>query len=165
MTTQALVFDAPIPDSAWTSHPALIFLANYQRDYTQNFHTVDPEKFYNKKCKIHYVDGTVGEGSQILWNFFDHLYGRFPKVTRDILSLIVFSNDASGTHRVHVELVTNLHCDADGEKADEGTVLVPQSFVYTIGKADPGKGCDGLQFQDLRCYYDYSLIRKAHAMV
>ena len=95
-----------------TSHPALIFMANYQQDYRQNFHTLNPEKYYNKKCKIHYVDGTIGEGSQTLWDFADHLYGRFPKVTRDLLSLVVVSDDAADTHRVQIELMTHLHCDA-----------------------------------------------------
>ena len=91
-----------------------------------------------------------------MWTFFKSLYGMIAKVTREIITMIVVSDDEAGTHRIHVELVTTLY-PAEGRQP----VPVPQTFVYVLGKADEGKGTDGLQFKELRNYYDYSLIKRA----
>lgn len=160
MTTTSLAFTNPIPSSAWSSHPALEFYAKYTKDVKENFRTLDPEKYYNARCKMYLTDHSLVEGSDNLWKFVSDLYSKFPKVTRDLITLIVVSDYENETHRLHLEIITSLHAAEDAQPTK-----IPQSFVYTLGKADEGKGTDGFQVCELRCYYDFSLIRMAHSLL
>lgn len=45
----------------------------------------------------------------------------------------------------------------------KAVVVVPQSFVYTVRKADQGEGTEGLQFRELRCFYDLRTLEGAIA--
>lgn len=159
MTISTIALSAPINPSAWPDHPALRFYATYGKQFSEHFGTTQAQDFYAASCKMHAVDQSVLEGGEVLWKYFASLYSAFPRVTRDFLTLIVVSDDEAGTHTIHIEIITTLYLDAQGERK----VNVPQAFVYVLGKADEGKGTYGLQFRELRCYYDMSLIDKAKA--
>ena len=141
-----------------TDQPAMKFYSKYANDFGKNFNTTEADRYYADDCKVTMPDNSVidmNQGSRGLWQFFGRgLYGMFPRVERNILSLIVVSDDQKGTHDIYMQTITSLH-------TGEETVDVPQSFTYTLGKADVGKGTDGLQFRALRCFYDRSLIESA----
>jgi len=160
MTISTLTFTKPIPPSIYSSdHPALRFYAIYGQAFSSAFSSTPPEDFYAADCIMYAVDGSTLSGGQTMWDFFGTLYQPFAKVTRDMLSLIVVSDDEAGTHAIHIELVTTLWLDEMGERK----VDVPQAFKYVLGRADEGKGTVGLQFRVLRCYYDMGLMEKAKA--
>lgn len=69
------------------------------------------------------------------------------------------TNDQTGKHTLFIEVETGLHL-----KGGEGTVPLPQGFVYEIAEAESGQGTDGLQIWKLRCYFDKGLLRKAADM-
>lgn len=64
------------------------------------------------------------------------------------------SDDEKATHTIHIEVLTKL--PVEGKAVDW-----PQAFAYTLGKADEGKGTVGLQFRELRCYYDLGIWEEA----
>lgn len=162
MSQTALAFDSPIPSSAWTAHPVLEFLANYQQVYNFDFTAIRSERFYSKHCLMHLPDASQITGYKDMWDFFNLVYGGYGKVTRDLLSLILVPDgDIERTGKVYIQVHTRLFYDASDESK---SILVPQSFVYTVGKADEGVGTDGLQFVELRCYYDMSLVKKAASL-
>ena len=150
MTITTLALTAPIPTSAWSDHPALIFYAKYGVEFGENHDTCEPEKYYNTACMMYHTDRSTLQGAGKLWSFFGSLYESFPRVTRDILTLLVVSDDEAGTHRIHAEVqnqhqpYTMLACILTWNqmvttlytKGGSGSgVAVPQTFVYTLGKA------------------------------
>ena len=72
-----------------------------------------------------------------------------------MLSMILVTEGES-LYKFHVEIITKLQ--AEGGKR---VVEVPQAFVYTLGMADAGKGTQGLQFRELRNYYDLRTLESA----
>ena len=109
MTITTLALTAPIPASAWSDHPALISYGKYGVDFSENHTTCEPEKYYNADCKMYRTDRSMLEGAGHLWSFLGSLYEPFPLVTRDILTMLVVSDDEVGTHRIHAEMVTTLY--------------------------------------------------------
>ncbi|KAK3669887.1 hypothetical protein LTR78_010268 [Recurvomyces mirabilis] len=159
MVISTLYFSAPTSAEAWaTDHPAMKFYSKYVQDFGKRFDTTQPDRYYADDCRVTMPDNSIidmSQGSRGLWQFFGReLYGMFPKVERDLLSLIIVTDDQKGTHDIHMQTITSLH-------TGKGKVDVPQSFTYTLGEADEGKGTNGLQFRALRCFYDRSLIAKA----
>ncbi|KAK5674906.1 hypothetical protein LTS10_012318 [Elasticomyces elasticus] len=159
MSVTSLAFQGPLPPSFWVhEHPALHFYRTYLKDFGENYSTAQPEAYYAKDCSMVMPDGSVINGG--IWEYVGReLYGGFQKVSREMLSLIVVSNDKTGTHDVHINLVTSLHM------SEHNKVDLPQAFTYTLGKTDEGKGTLGLQFRKLRCYYDWSMLKEAKAQM
>ncbi len=155
MVLHTLALESPIPPFDSIGHPVMRWYAKYSVAFRDSFDAIDPQAFYNARCKMHLPDRSITEGTATLWPFFKSIYGPFEKVTREMLTLTLVSNDEKETHNLHIELITTLH-------PGKGRPPVPlaQAFCYVIGKADEGKGTDGFQFHGLRCYYDRSLLQK-----
>lgn len=180
MTISTLVLSPPISTASLPDHPALKFYTTYAKDFQQNFHTCDPQKYYNANCKMYGVDRSEIQGASKMWEFFGSLYSAFPYVNREFLSMIVVSDDEAGTHDIHAEIITTVH----PKGKDQPGWPIPQSFVYVLGKAvsvdiglenvesksdevsqDEGKGTYGLQYHELRNYYDFSLLQEAKSSI
>ena len=129
MSTALILYGHAASPSAWPDDPSLTFLTKYVNDFTNNFDTTPPEQYFDANCRMYLVDGSTMEGSSTLWSFFKELYSRFPRVTREFLSLITSPNESG--FRIHLEVITTtLHLGHGKPSVD-----VPQSFVYTIGSA------------------------------
>lgn len=155
------VFTVPFPlnPAFIKDHPVLQFYALYGQKFPktkEQWETVPFEDWYAKDCQTILVDGTIISGGQESWDYFRNLYARFPKVEREVLSFIVVGDDEKHEYKLHANFNTKLF--ADGGKR---IVEVPQSFVYTVGRADAGKGTDGFQFRELRNYYDLRTLESA----
>ena len=156
MSSTTLSFVAPISEADLaTPHPVLKFYQKYSVGFDNLYHT-DPLRFYADSSTITFPDGKVLQGASKIWVFYQQIYGSFGKTTGECLSLHLLSDEATGTYTLHMELIRSLRGREDGNE-----VKVPQYFVYSIGKADPGAGSDGLQIHGVRCYYDYSLLKSA----
>ena len=156
ISSSTLSFGAPISkDDLTTPHPVLKFYQQYSVGF-DNLYNTDPLRFYATLSTITFPDGAVLQGASKIWAFYQQIYGSFGKTTGECLSMHIFADEATGTYTLHIELIRSLHGRGDGDE-----VKVPQYFVYSIGKADPGAGTDGLQIRGVRCYYDYSLIKSA----
>ncbi len=161
MSLKALAYKVPLSDDIWTQHPALAFLQKYQQDFQQNSGTLDPERYYNEDCTMVLSDNSTITGAPQMWRFFGELYGAFPKLSRDLRTIVVIEDDnVHETYDLHLHVATELYYDLQ-----RSPVVVLQSFAYTIGKATHGMGTDGLQFFRLTCCYDMSLIEKAHELL
>lgn len=72
-----------------------------------------------------------------------------------MLSMIVVTEGES-LYRIHAEFITKLQVEGE-----ERMVESPQAFVYTLGQADAEKGTQGMQFRELRNYYDLRTLESA----
>ncbi|SMQ47988.1 unnamed protein product [Zymoseptoria tritici ST99CH_1A5] len=159
MATSLFKVNFPLTPEAVCSHPVLGFYAAYGQAFPktpEEWRTVPFEDWYSADCQTIQVNGTVIDGGEQSWDFFRRLYASFPKVEREVLSFIVEEDETNQVYKLHATFTTKLF-------ADEGRriVEVPQSFIYTLGKADPGKGTQGLQFRELRNYYDMRTLESA----
>lgn len=69
--------------------------------------------------------------------------------------MIVVSDEEAESHQIHTELVTKF-------PTKNGMLDVPQAFTYVIGKSESeDKGILGMQFVELRNYYDLRTMEKA----
>ena len=69
--------------------------------------------------------------------------------------MIVVSDDENEKYEIHTELVTKF-------PTKNGILEVPQAFTYVIGKSESeDKGISGMQFVELRNYYDLRTMEKA----
>jgi hypothetical protein len=149
----------PLTPEAIDSHAVIRFYAAYSQAFPKTpsaWETVPYDDWYAEDCQTILVDGSVISGGKASWEFFRKLYASFPKVEREVLSFFVEADDEEQVYRLHARFNTKLF-------ADEGrrVVVVPQSFVYTLGKADVGKGTQGFQFRELRNYYDMRTMESA----
>lgn len=68
---------------------------------------------------------------------------------------MIVVSDENEKYEIHTELVTKF-------PTKNGMLEVPQAFTYVIGKSESeNKGILGLQFVELRNYYDLSTMEKA----
>lgn len=151
----------PLDPDTIKKNLVLQFYAAYGQRFPktqEEWETVPFEDWYAKDCKTVLVDGTIIQGGQESWNYFRKLYSKFPKVEREVLSFIVVADDERHEYKLHANFNTKLHADGGSR-----IVELPQSFVYTLGKADPGRGTLGLHFRELRNYYDLRTLESALA--
>lgn len=160
MTISAVAFGSPPPPSECGDHPALLFYAAYSKDVAVgSSENIQFDKYYGRHCKFYTVHNDLIEGERNIWSYLRALYSAFPKVTRDFRSMTVVSDSEAETHTIHIELITTPWLDPEGRRK----VGIPQAFAYVLSKADKGKGHNGLQFTELRNYYDMTLLEKAKA--
>lgn len=73
--------------------------------------------------------------------------------------MTVVSDTETETHTIHIELITTPWLDHEGRvKVD-----IPRAFAYVLSRAHEDEGQYGLQFTELRNYYDMSLLENAKA--
>ncbi|KAK3074274.1 hypothetical protein LTR53_003435 [Teratosphaeriaceae sp. CCFEE 6253] len=129
MPPTALAFSGPLPlSAAHHNHLALRFYTAYFKDFGQNHGTADPEAYYAADCPMTMPNGSTIHGG--IWTYVGReLYGGFSRVSREMLSFILVSDDEARTHEIHIQLVTSLH-------TGDRRVDLPQAFTYTLGRAD-----------------------------
>lgn len=161
MSQSVFTVQFPLEPEAITKHPILQFYAAYAQNFPktqEQWETVPFDDWYAEDCKTILVDSTIIRGGQKSWNYFRNLYSRFPRVEREVLSFIVVADEERKEYKLHADFNTKLHADGGSR-----IVEVPQSFVYTVGKADDGKGTNGFQFRELRNFYDLRTLESALA--
>lgn len=160
MPQTAFPVSFPLDPDFIKDHTVLQFYEAYGKSFPktqEEWETVPFENWYSTSCKTILVDNTIIPTGQESWNYFRNLYARFPKVEREVLSFIVVGDDEKQEWKLHAEFRTKLFVGKGGERE----VVVPQSFVYTVGRADEGKGTMELQFRELRNYYDLRTLEGA----
>lgn len=157
MPLTTLAFNGMPSASDISAHAVLSWYVKYAQDFSVNFRTTPFDRYYAADCRFYFPDGTLLQDGARMWEYLGRLYQTFPRVTREVHSFIVVHDDQAQTHVIHARITTTLYLDGEGRE----TVAVPQYFVYTVGKADEGKGTDGLQFRELRNFYERELIEQA----
>ncbi|KZV99652.1 hypothetical protein EXIGLDRAFT_746072 [Exidia glandulosa HHB12029] len=140
MTVTILVHYGALDASA-LSHPALAFYAEYAAAFA--------------KPVVHYdTDGRVIHGGKALWQALDELFSPFEH-EHEPKSWVLISNSDDGTYELHVEIVSTFRLPGRDDP-----LTIPRFFIYTIAKADEGKGTRGLQHRVLKSFWNRGELEK-----
>ena len=155
--------DPSVLDSA--AGPALRFYGKYLQKIWSNdcaglFNVTIPyDEFYAADLKHFFTDGHSEVGGPACWEFFRKYYGQYDSVTQDSIAWVVIAKGGDNGYELWGQSL--MHFKFEGSEKERS---VPRFFCYTIGKADEGKGTDGLQVRMLRDYYNEPLIwRESYA--
>jgi hypothetical protein len=161
MTVESIALVAPVDFASLSSHEnnALRFYGTYVKAWADmaTLRQTSPSRFYSDDHVAIMPDSTIISGNADLWSFMMSQYGQFFKTERECESLILLSDSDKQTHEIHVRFQMKIYVKAGDENP---AAVVPQYFVYTLGKADEGAGTLGLQFRELKNYYDKSVIQR-----
>lgn len=143
------------PMGAWTTFPHFIvdWFAKYANAFTNAEVSASPQDYYASSATLVNPDKSTVSGAQQIWDYCISLYRPAEKCTREVISMILLTENQSGRLVLHVEVTTQLH-----SKKDLCPVQIPQAFVYEIAEAESGCGTDGLQIWGIRCYFDKGLL-------
>ena len=128
---------APFSASLPTLHPILGFYFKYATAFKDLDHAASTS-LYSKSAVLTFPDGKTLQGSDRIWSFYRQIYGPFYTNDADCLSLHIVSDESTGTHTLHIEMIRHL-CSSGEQTA----MVVPQYFVYTIRKVEGGAGAAG----------------------
>ncbi|KAK5123466.1 hypothetical protein LTR85_002504 [Meristemomyces frigidus] len=139
--------------------PAVRFYTTYLQKVWSNecagLFTTPYDDFYAKDMEHVFTDGRVEIGGHACWEFFRDYYGEYKKCSQEGISWMVIAEEGKQFYEMWGQSVMKFTF-----KGSEVEHAVPRFFCYTIGKADEGKGTDGLQVRKLRDYYNEPLIYK-----
>lgn len=80
------------------------------------------------------------------------LFSPFSKIHHEVVELRVVPG-MNGRDVVYAEFLTHFWF-----RGEEDELKVPRFFVFTIGKAEEAAGTDGLQFEEVRLFWDTGVI-------
>ncbi|KAK5135327.1 hypothetical protein LTR08_005431 [Meristemomyces frigidus] len=115
--------------------------------------TTPYDVLYAKDLEHHFTDGHVEVGGEVCWDFFRQYYGEYDFCTQDAIAWTVIVLEENQGYELWGQSVMKFKFKSSGTEH-----ALPRFFCYTIGKADEGKGTDGLQVRKLRDYYNQPLI-------
>jgi len=148
----SFTFSGPFNSQSRQS-PALNFIEKYiAKVDSRDLARTPSSAFYSPVAIFRDTKGDVHIGGEQIWDWLTRLFSPFEKIHHDVVDIRIVPG-VEGRDMVYAEFLT--HFWLRGE-ADE--MLVPRFFVYTIGKAEPGTGTDGLQFEEVRLFWDTGII-------
>ncbi|KAF2092933.1 hypothetical protein NA57DRAFT_81867 [Rhizodiscina lignyota] len=144
----------PTPDLL--QHPVLSFYAKYGANFIKpnEFRDAPFDDFYSADTVFTETDGTIIHGGAVVWEHYDELFGPFQH-THDAKSFVLITDKEEEKYTLYIEDVTTFvpHGKTEG-------TTIPRFFIYTIRKADPGKGTDGFQICAIRNFFDKTPLQK-----
>ncbi|KZV91740.1 hypothetical protein EXIGLDRAFT_719045 [Exidia glandulosa HHB12029] len=143
-------------DEAALKHPALTFYATYSKTFGEPnfFQNVSFDQFYADDAIQYDTDGKVIRGGRAIWAGYEELYKPVGQ-KHDTKSWIIVSDSEKGTHEIHVEMISTFQAPGRSD-----TLAIPRIFIYTVGKADEGKGTFGFQHRQIKSFWDKGELEK-----
>jgi hypothetical protein len=134
-------------------HAAFNFLEKYSAIVDSCNLTGTPSSaFYSPVAIFRDTKGDVHIGGDVIWNGMSRLFSPFSKIHHEVVELRVLPG-VNGRDVVYAEFLTHFWF-----RGEEYELKVPRFFVFTIGKAEEGTGTDGLQFEEVRLFWDTGVI-------
>ncbi|KAE8445508.1 hypothetical protein EG329_013398 [Mollisiaceae sp. DMI_Dod_QoI] len=110
--------------------------------------------FYSQDALFHDTRGDVYISGDHIWTWLRRNFSPFEKSLHEVIELRVIP-DEDGKHVVYGEFLTHLRL-----KEDKHDVVAPRFFVFIVGRADSGKGTDGLQIREASVFWDTGVMTR-----
>ena len=143
------------------NHRALRFIEAYAHDVVADLSLpYSATKFYSPSCIFFDTTNVAYTGATEIKKWMQQLFSPFDKVEFEGLSFLVIDEAESDQsdapyYTVNAEFMAKYYLKGDSDQP----VQVPRLFVFTIGKSETEDGFDGLQFVDVKLYWDTSPVK------
>lgn len=141
------------------NHRALRFIETYANELVADLSLpYSATKYYSPSCIFFDTTNVTYTGATEIKAWMQQLFSPFDKVEFEGLSfLVIDESDAQGErpyYTVNAEFMAKYYFKGDLEP-----VQVPRLFVFTIGKSETEDGFDGLQYVDVKLYWNTSPVK------
>jgi hypothetical protein len=150
-------------DGHWGSktreNRALRFIEAYANEVAADLTLpYSPTRYYAPSCTFFDTTNVTYNGAIEIKSWMQRLFSPFDKVEFTGISfLVIDESDAEGNtplYTVNAEFMAN-YCF----KGDPEPILAPRLFVFTISRSETEDGFDGLQYVDVKLYWDTALVK------
>jgi hypothetical protein len=108
--------------------------------------------FYSPLAMFHDNKGDVHLGGSAIWEKTKRLFSPFSRIYHEVVEIRVVPSP-EGRDVVYGEFLTHFWL-----KGDNAEIVAPRFFVWTIGEAVDGAGTEGLQFVEVRLFWDTGIL-------
>jgi hypothetical protein len=147
-------------DSKTREQRAPRFIEAYANDVVADLTLpYSPTKYYSPSCTFSDTTNVKYHGALQIKSWMHNLFSPFSKIEFTGLSfLVIDESDAEEKmplYMVNAEFMTKYYFKGDPEP-----VLAPRLFVFTISRSEAEGGFDGLQYVDVKLYWDTALVKE-----
>jgi hypothetical protein len=133
--------------------PALKFLEKYiEKIDTCDLFGTSSTEFYSSIALFRDTNGQVHVGGDQIWNCLTRFSTAFTKSAHHVVQLTILP-EADGKQVVHAEFLTDFWL-----RGEDDELHAPRFFVFVIGKSEVGTGTDGLQFEEVKLFWDTGIV-------
>ena len=111
--------------------------------------------FYSSLAIFHDHKGDAHLGGSAIWQKMQHLFAPFSMIYHEVVEIRVVPCP-DGRDTVYAEFLTHFWLKGDGPNGEE--IVAPRFFVWTVGDAEEGEGTEGLQFLEVRLFWDTGIL-------
>jgi hypothetical protein len=137
---------------------ALRFIEGYVRNISSDITLSYPDtKWYSPNCIFFDTTNVTYTGAKAIKTWMLKLFSPYDRLGAEGMRFQVVheSDEISGAkYTVNAELMTAFYLKGDPEP-----VLIPRIFVFVIEDSETKEGFDGLQYTDVRLYWDTDLVK------
>jgi hypothetical protein len=145
-------------DTHTKENRALRFVHKYFSDVTGSLELAYPDTQYYAPSAVFFDTKNVTyTGAKNIKTWMLELFSPFDKLELKGMSFLVVDESSPPTRQslytVNAETMVSYYV-----KGDPVPILVPRFFVFEIRDGEGGEGWDGLQFFDIKLYWDTALL-------
>ena len=145
----------------WLTHGPQTAVQRFINDYSERMDRKDfsstSQRYFHPKVVIYNQNNAVYIGGAVCWTWVQVVFAPFEKMRTDMHHLYeIDPEDGSGDVRIEARGVRNVWMR--GNKSEEPDVCVPVHSSWVIAKAKSEEAFEGLQFKEVRTFWDTALL-------
>ena len=136
---------------------ALRFIEAYAHNIASDLTLTYPdEKWYSPNCVFFDTTNITYIGAKAIKTWMLELFSPFDRVGLEALSFQVVdeSTDGKADYTVNAEFMIAYFL-----KGDPVPIFAPRIFVFVVRNTESDEGYDGLQYTDVKLYWDTDLVK------
>ncbi|KID81742.1 hypothetical protein MGU_10915 [Metarhizium guizhouense ARSEF 977] len=147
-------------NAASRQNRALRFIESYAKEVASDIGIqYSATKYYAPSCVFFDTTNVKYNGANDIKAWMQRLFSSFDKIEFTGLTFLVIEEGIpehdTPIYTVNAEFMAKYYVKGDPEP-----VSVPRLFIFTIGQSESEDGFDGLQYLDVKLYWDTSLVKE-----
>jgi hypothetical protein len=145
-------------DADTRQNRALRFVESYAEELSSDLALpFSPTKYFSPSCTFYDTSNVTYRGFREIKAWMQRLFTPFDKLDFTGLSFLVVDESGRGlgpNYTVIAEFIGNHYFKGDPEP-----IVVPRLMVFTLAESETDDGFDGLQYVDVKLYWNTALVK------